>query len=274
MSARSFAVASMLAVGLAGCGSGPRARAAAVTPPHTPVDPILTTSAMTGTVRIAYLHHSTGGVVWAGGAGVAAVIADWNTAHGTDYRIDQLWYPSPDNNMPYDWWNLWVNGGGAALDTVAATYDVVVLKHCYPASYVDADDGNPLVSSSTQTRANYELQYAALKARLREYGDRRFVVWTAPALLASHTNAAEAGRALAFSTWVRDVWDTHDDNVYVWDFRALEAEPTGGLYLPTRFSDGSDHPNAEFATSVAPLVARRIIDVIEGRGDVGSVTGQ
>jgi hypothetical protein len=42
------------------------------------------TSMMTGTVRIGYLHHSTGAVVWSGG--VDGFVRAWNAAHGTDYR--------------------------------------------------------------------------------------------------------------------------------------------------------------------------------------------
>jgi hypothetical protein len=285
MRARTFAVASSVVVLLAGCASPGASPAHA---PDLPVDPIAPTSAMTGTVRIAYLHHSTGGVIW--GGGIPAAITAWNSAHGTDYRITSITYPDtgrngsnsyPWNNYPYDYWNLWVNHQGASrdrneanLDDLAAAYDVIVLKHCYPVSGIGADGATASVSSESKTLANYRLQYAALKARMRQLANKRFLVWTGPALVASATNAADAQRAVDFAAWVKGTWDEAGDNIYVWDFRQLETG--GGLYLPGTYSAsaGDSHPNATLAARAAPLAARRIIDVIEGRGDTGSLTGE
>ena len=71
-----------------------------------------------------------------------------------------------------------------------------------------------------------------------------------------------------------DTWDEPGDNIYVWDFRQLETE--GGLYLLNEYAaaPGDSHPNSAFATRVAPYLGQRIVDVIEGRGDSGSLTGQ
>ena len=62
-------------------------------------------------VRIIYLHHSTGGVIWDGG--VEDRLNAYNTAHGTQYQITEANYPNGDHgypwdNYPYDYWNLWV----------------------------------------------------------------------------------------------------------------------------------------------------------------------
>lgn len=285
MRARIFAVASsIVAVFLAGCGTSPGVSPARA--PDPPVDPIAATSAMTGTVRIAYLHHSTGGVIWDGG--VPATITAWNAAHGTDYRITAITYPDtglngsssyPWNNYPYDYWNLWVNHQGASrdrneanLDDLAASYDVIVLKHCFPVSGIGADGATSSVSSEAKTLANYRLQYAALKARMRQLAHKRFLVWTGPALVVSATSSTQAQRAVDFAAWVKGTWDEAGDNVYVWDFRQVETG--GALYLPAAYSAGDSHPNATLAARAAPLVARRIIDVIEGRGDTGSLTGE
>lgn len=269
MSARVFAVASSVVVlCVTGCGSSK------ASPPLTspPVDPVAATSPMTGTVRIAYLHHSTGGNVWEGG--VPEAIAAWNAAHGTDYRIAETWYPASTDNMPYDFWRHWVSGGGAALDALAADNEVIVFKHCFPVSDLEADDGAPSVSSARKTPANYRLQYAALRDRMRAFPGRRFVVWTGPALTAAATTPAAAGRARDFAAWVTGTWDEAGDNVYVWDFRELET--SGGLYLPDGNAAAADdsHPNGALAALAGPLAARRIIDVIEGRGDAGSLTGR
>jgi len=86
---------------------------------------------------VIFLHHSTGGNIWAGG--VPEAVAAWNEAQGTAYAITAIDYPHspyPWANYPYDWWHLWVDGGGAAaaeeqetLVALATDYDVVVFKH-------------------------------------------------------------------------------------------------------------------------------------------------
>lgn len=272
-------VAALAALAVAGCAG--ESNSARGTPSRPALDP---EAPMTGTVRVAYLHHSTGGVVW--GGGVAGQIQSWNSGHGTDYRITEVTYPAtsggyPWSNYAYDYWNLWVSHTGASrdrgelnLDDLAAAYDVIVWKHCYPGSNIDPDDVPTDVTSSQQTLRNYREQYARLKDRMRAFPGLRFVVWTQPALLAIHTNAGEAGRAREFARWVKEDWDVPGDNIYVWDFRALEAD-ADGLYLPTAnaASPTDSHPNATLGASAAPGIARRIIDVIEGRGDTGSRTG-
>lgn len=239
-----------------------------------------------GAVRIAYLHHSTGENIWNGG--VPDFIAAYNEAHGTDYRITELTYPDtsggyPWENYPYDYWNLWVNHTGTSqdrgelnLDQLAAAHEVIVFKHCFPVSDIgpDSDSDPPSVSSSDKTVANYTLQYQALKDRMHEFGQTRFIVWTGAAETEQATNPESAERARTFFAWVRDTWDEPGDNIFVWDFRTLETG--GGLYLKPSYASAPDdpHPNEAFSTSVAPLIGRRIVDVIEGRGDSGSVTGQ
>jgi hypothetical protein len=258
------------------------------TPEPTP-EPTATESApppARDTVRIAYLHHSTGENIWNGG--VPEFIAVHNEAQGTDYRITELAYPDtsggyPWENYPYDYWNLWVNRTGTSqdrgelnLDQLAADYDVIVFKHCFPVSDIgpDSDSDPPSVTSSARTVAIYTLQYQALKDRMREFGQTRFIVWTGAAETERATNPESAERARTFFAWVRDTWDEPGDNIFVWDFRTLETG--GGLYLKPSYASAPDdpHPNAAFSTSAAPRIGRRIVDVIEGRGDSGSVTGQ
>ena len=257
----------------------------------------------TGPVRIAYLHHSVGRNVWDGG--VAEFFKAWNAAHGTDYRIEELTYPAtlggaprflkvlpyrvlhavlphyPWENYPYDYWNLWVKHAGGErdrgelnLDDLVKDHDVIVFKHCYPVSGMEPDDGNPSVSSRKKTLANYRLQYEALKARLHQFPGKKFVVWTAAALPQQATTPAQAALAGAFVEWVKGSWDERGDNVFLWDFHALETE--GGPYLQDTYAAGpaDPHPNAAFSRKVAPLIGRRIVDVIEGRGDQASLTGQ
>jgi hypothetical protein len=249
------------------------------------------TALPTTTVKIAYLHHSTGGNIWAGG--VPKFFNDYNGTYGTDYQIDTIQYPSspaagytsssgyPWANYPYDYWNLWVNYSGASqdrgelnLDQLAASYDVIVFKHCFPVSSINADDGNPDITSSYQTIANYRLQYNALKTRMKQFPDKIFILWTGAALNAGTTNSGDAARAQEFFNWVKTTWDEPGDNIYIWDFFALETAGAAP-YMNNAYANAANdpHPNPAFSSTVAPYIAQRIVDVIEGHGDTESITG-
>jgi len=289
------------------------ARSAAATgPSRADPAPEETMTAMTATARVAYLHHSTGEVVWAGGmprrlyklwdrlvpnvvkgwarpvwlGGVQEFIGSWNDAHGTRYRITELTYPAttggyPWANDPYDYWNLWVAHSGASrdrgelnLDDLVKDYDIIVFKHCFSVSRIEADGEQASVSSEEQTLANYKLQYQALKARLHQFPAKRFIVWTGPALVRAASTPENARRAQQFFDWVKSSWDQKGDNIFVWDFYSLEADQEGFLDPANASAVDNSHPRARFARTVAPLIGRRIVDVIEGRGDTASFTGR
>jgi hypothetical protein len=219
-------------------------------------------------------------VIW--GGGVPENVDAYNTAHNTSYSIAETAYPDspyPWANYPYDYWHLWVEGGtGQAaavgvptLESFTNANDVVVFKHCFPVSSIGADTGSPNIASSSQTLENYKLQYAALKTRLHQFPNKRFIVWTGAALRQADTTPEQAARAREFFTWVKTTWDEPGDNIFVWDFFELETE--GGNYLTTANASGDSHPNNTFAQTVAPYFVTRLTDVIEGRGDTGSITG-
>jgi hypothetical protein len=230
--------------------------------------------------RIIYLHHSTGELIWKGG--VPEWLAGHNAKNGTRYAIEERAFPSGDpypwKNYPYDYWNIWVRHAGSAafmteptLEMLTGTYQVIVFKHCFPVSNIRAD-GVSDVGSEDRTLANYRLQYDALKAKLRSFPRTRFLVWTGAALRAADTSPEKADRAKQFFDWVKDTWDEKGDNIYVWDFFALETD--GGRFLAPSHASEDSHPNEKFAAEVAPIFGRRLIEVISGRGDSGSLTGE
>ena len=236
--------------------------------------------AMPQDASVIFLHHSTGGVIW--GGGVSAAIDSSNSSNGTSYSVTDEAYPNspyPWANYPYDYWHLWVENGGQAtaegiptLESYTSQYEVVVFKHCFPVSGI-GPDSTPDISSSEKTIANYQLQYNALKAHLLTFTSNRFIVWTGAALTQGASNTAQGQRARQFFTWVKTVWDEPCDNIFVWDFFELETE--GGNFLLDMYSASppDSHPSGAFAQTVAPFFAQRIVDVIEGNGDVGSLTG-
>lgn len=230
--------------------------------------------------RVLFLHHSTGECIWNGG--VPAWFEAYNASHSTQYVIEERAFPKESpygwENFPFDYWNIWVRHAGPrayreepTLEMLSKQYQVIVFKHCFPVSNIDPDTGMADIASADKRIENYKLQYAALKAKLKSFPGVRFVVWTGAAQVASDADKESARRAREFFEWVVTKWDEPGDNIYVWDFYALETE--GGLYLRPEYASGDAHPNEEFSRRVAPLFAQRVVDVIEGRGDIGPVSG-
>ncbi len=233
--------------------------------------------------RILFLHHSTGGNIY--GGGVESWIDNYNATNNTDHTIQERYFPKSSpygwNNYPYDYWNIWVNHAGMSaymeeptLEMLAPDFDLIVWKHCFPVSGIGADTGVPDITSSAKRLENYYLQYAALKAKMHAFPDTQFLVWTGAALTEASTSAEQAQRARTFFEWVKNTWDEPGDNIFIWDFHELETE--GGLYLKDEnaASTTDSHPNSTFSQFAAPLFSQRMIDVVEGRGDSGSLTGE
>ena len=233
--------------------------------------------------RMVFLHHSTGGCVWEGG--VAEWFARFNAANKANHQIREVAFPKSKPygwaNYPYDYWNIWVSHAGAqpfkeepTLEMLTKDNDVIIFKHCFPVANVQADAGAPDVASDAKTLGNYKLQYEALKEKLHQFPQTRFIVWTGAALVKRAVSEENALRAREFCQWVKGDWDEKGDNIFVWDFDELETG--GGLYLKPEnaASEEDSHPNKEFCKSVAPLFCQRIVNVIQGRGDTTSLTGR
>lgn len=232
-------------------------------------------------VKIIFLHHSIGNNIWEGR------VADWfrqyNKNNGKNYKIIEQVFPKSSpygwNNYPYDYWNIWVKNAGnkpfktePTLEILVRKYDVIIWKHCYPVSDIKEDTGRPDVNSTEKRIENYKLQYAALKDKMRQFPDKKFIVWTGAALVKNGTDPKSAERAKIFFNWVKEVWDEKGDNIYVWDFHSLETE--GELYLKDNYAENpnNSHPNKSFSKKTAVLFSQRIVSVIEGKGDSSSIT--
>jgi hypothetical protein len=239
--------------------------------------------------KIVFLHHSTGQSIWVGktnryiykltGNGdVQRFFTNYNKTNKTDYQISERVFPKSTpygwNNYPYDYYNIWVKNGGEkpymeepTLEILSKEYDVIVFKHCFPVSLIRADTGSPDIDSNVKSIENYKLQYNALKNKMHEFPDNKFILWTPAVYTRAGMTEEEASRTLRFHDWIIKEWDEKGDNIYIWDFYEYETE--GGLYLneANAYSAGNSHPNAEFAAKVAPLFGKFIIDVIESSAD-------
>jgi hypothetical protein len=249
--------------------------------------------------NILFLHHSTGANIWYGEqSGYIAIIKrkisnksavtswfkSYNKENNTDHKITEQAFPKKTpygwKNYPFDYYNIWVKNAGnvpyqeePTLEMLTKDYDVIMWKHCYPVGNIKADTGNPDINSEEKTLANYMLQYDALKTKMREFPDTKFIVWTGAALVKSWTDEEQAKRTRQFFDWVRSEWDEPGDNIYLWDLYELETE--GGLYLNEAYamSPNNPHPNSEFSGKASKLLCQRVVDIIENDGSKTALTG-
>ena len=275
---RNFCLISFLLFILSSCGPMPRSH----------------TDKMT--TKVIFLHHSTGKRILRGNKPkwaykffknnrIAEHFTSFSKKQNIDLTFHTLEYPSRKgygwNNYPYDYYTIWVKNrdsnyfrGEPNLETLAAKYDVIVLKHCFPVGLLKADSKAPDIDSSEKTLSNYSLQYTALKERMHEFPEKKFIVWTGPALVENQTNSERAYRYRIFYDWLLNEWDETGDNIFLWDLYKLQTE--GGLYLQVKYAANTNdsHPNSVFSEKVSALFANRILGVVKGEGDIQKLTGE
>lgn len=237
--------------------------------------------------KIIFLHHSTGECIWVGKTNhyvyrltkigdVQKHFKKLNKINKTRYSLSEKSFPAAEGsrNYPFDYYDIWVKHAGAkpynnelTLEILTGDYDVVIFKHCYPVSNILEDTGNPEIDSPEKRLENYKMQYNALKQKMHEFPDKKFIIWTPAVQVKSRLSEEEAIRTREFYNWVMQEWNEKGDNIYVWDFYQYETE--GGLYFKDEYSGGKDesHPGVNFSARVAPMFARFIYDVVSGTTD-------
>ena len=189
-------------------------------------------------MNIIFLHHSTGGVIWRGAEAslaaraankvnprLAALISSparlpslFETYHhekGRHYLIEEMPFPKASpygwNNYPYDYYNIWVKNAGPVpfqeeptLEMLTPKYQVIIFKHCFPVSNIQPELAAPDINSNYKSLANYKLQYLALRDKLHQFPQTKFIVFTGAAQIKAQVSEAEAKRAKEFFRWVTE----------------------------------------------------------------------
>lgn len=238
--------------------------------------------------RILFLHHSTGNVIFNAGktqsilsrklfknkSFVKQWFKNYNQSNNTNYKIEEQYFPKNKpygwNNYPYDYYNIWVKHSGnqpymnePTLEILTQKYNLIIFKHCYPVGDIIEDSNHPDVNFSVKSLENYKMQYLALKQKMHEFPDTKFLVWTGAAKVESNTTKTQALSTKAFFDWVRNEWDAPDDNIFIWDFYELETEGTLYMKNENASNPSNSHPGKAFAEKVAPLFCKRIVEIIE-----------
>ncbi len=171
----------------------------------------------------------------------------------------------------------------ARFSDLVADYDVVIMKHCFPASDVLEDIGRLDSSSPRQSLENYRAIYRLLRDKFDENPDTLFIIWTLPPRHrlfepSDGDKDANAARATAFSNWLKGDFLTEGGshpNIYIWDFRDLVMDPDTNFLryeYELSHSRSDSHPNKLANNETGPQLARFIVDSMAnfyGSGKVG-----
>jgi hypothetical protein len=262
----------------------------------------------TDSTKIIFLHHSTGGVIWQGNTTSAIVrlagkvsgrlaamlkpkaelptlFKKYNRKGVRNYTIKERAFPKETpygwNNNPFDYYNIWVKNAGEVpfkeeptLEMLTKEYQVIIFKHCFPVCNIMEDQDTANINSDLKTISNYKLQYSALRKKLHEFPNTKFILFTGAAQIRFNITEDEAKRAQVFFKWVVDEWDIANDNIYLWDLYKLQTE--GDLYFKNDYaiSSKNSHPNQVFADKLARLLFCRLVDIIENDGNGTLLTGE
>jgi hypothetical protein len=127
------------------------------------------------------------------------------------------------------------------------------------------DTGKPDINSEEKRLENYKLQYTALKNKMHEFPNNRFIVWTPAVHVKNNLSLSEAQRTRDLHNWLLNDWDEKGDNIFLWDFYSYETD--GGMFLSDKYATSfrDSHPNKQFSSLMAPIFAKFIIDVADGK---------
>jgi hypothetical protein len=257
--------------------------------------------------KMIFLHHSTGFNIWSGNqsslnrrigkvigkitgrykvrTGVPLLLEKYNKINYTAYSLEERAFPAAEpygwHNYPYDYYNIWVRNAGNSpyqeeptLEILTKEYQVVIFKHCFPVSNIMPDKDTADIDSDYKSLRNYKLQYLALREKLHQFPDTKFIVWTGAVQVKSQISEQEAVRSKEFFEWVIKTWDIPDDNIYIWDFYGLQTE--GQLYFQEKYasSETDSHPNKTFSGIASGLFFARLMDIVISKGKHTTLKGE
>jgi hypothetical protein len=159
------------------------------------------------------------------------------------------------------------------LDLIAS-YDVIVMKHCFPASDVLEDSGSPDPTSDRKSLENYRAVYRPLRDLFDRYPRTMFLLWTIPPLHrlfepSEGDKEGNAARATEFCRWMKTEFLAESgphSNIYVWDFREIVMNPETNLLkyeYELSHKEPDSHPNKEANNLAGPMFAQCIVDSIQ-----------
>lgn len=221
-----------------------------------------------GTVRVFFLHHSTGqNLIEQGGVreGLTALGYEFydHGYNGDGLRLaDGTWtgenYDVPgDNTDPDGFAEIFAQPLHDPPDNTFShmmQYDVIAFKSCFPTSNIASDE----------QLADYQSYYLAIRDRIDQFPDKIFIVVTPPPQVPNSTDAAEGRRARAFADWLSsDEYLAGHPNIFTFNFFDLLAGDDNFLRPEYRMDEWDAHPNERANRDIGPIFVDFIDQAIQ-----------
>ncbi len=220
------------------------------------------------TIRILFLHHSTGENLINGGGvreGLAARGYEFydHGYNGDGLRLADGSYNGMNFNVPDD--NTDPDGFARIFAqplhdppdntfSYLMQYDVIIFKSCFPVSNIGSDE----------QLAEYQSHYLSIRDRMDQYPNKLFIIVTQPPQVPGSSDRQESQRARAFSQWLQsDDYLAGHPNVFVFDFFDLLAGSDDFLRPEYRVDDYDAHPNERANEEIGPLFVDLIDQAIQ-----------
>lgn len=206
---------------------------------------------------VLFVHHSVGRNLISEGDMRAHVSCNlWSQDYnhigltGPDGESTGRSYIIPDNNTyPNGLYNLFTRSS-AAKDSILS-YDVVLIKSCYPAADMHDDD----------TIDAYKFWYSGIAAEMANHPDVKLILLGFPPRHRLATDADNAARARAIHDWIPSL--VNGSNIFLFSLFDNFANADNVLrYEYERSHSSTDsHPNAYANSIVGPDLAAFINEV-------------
>lgn len=160
-----------------------------------------------------------------------------------------------------------------AFLSLVENYDVVIMKHCSPASDILEDVGKPDPSSPRKSLENYKAIYRLLRDEFDKHDDTLFIVWTLPPRHrlfepSDGDKCTNAARATEFSKWLKTDFPTEagdHPNICIWDLREIVMDPDNNFLkyeYESEHNTPDSHPNKVANNDAGTQLAEFVVDSV------------
>ncbi len=226
--------------------------------------------------KILFIHHSTGGNLIAEGKlrvevnRLDPIVQFWDHSYNyaplisqfTHYRgltdasgniTGQDYNIVLSNNSPKEYAEIFARDPSDSTLQAILSYDLVAFKNCFPTTKIVSE-------SQLEEDKKY---YIAIKASLKRFPNKHFVLLTPPPLRKSMTNMTNAKRAKMLVSWLKDEFGKDTSNISVFDLFGLLADENGFLKSEyQRLFSFDSHPNTLANKTVSPVFAKYLAETI------------
>ncbi len=220
------------------------------------------------TIRVLFMHHSTGGgLIWQGGLreGLADYSLElWDHGYndegltdGSGVNLGINWEVPDDNTDPIGWYTIFNQDVTDPPENTLShmlEFPVILFKSCFPSSNIESD----------AQFEEYRDYYLSIRDVIDQYPDHLFIPFTTPPLVPNATSPEAAARAREWAAYLTsDEYSEGRTNLVVFDFFSALADDDGYLRAEYRVDEWDSHPNEVANQEAAALLVEFIASAVE-----------